>query len=177
MPQETTGDHSMTQGPPSDLSDSIFARRLRTLREQAETTQQQLADRMTAVGHKMHRSAIAKIESGDRPVSIGEAVQLAGQLGVTLMELITDDMADRGQEREYRQLVEAKLRVRSLQHEAARRFKLLEEAQVLYDNTVARLEAARNELSKWELRLKVGEQQARFGTSWWSQPEKSENDQ
>lgn len=135
------------QPPPSALSDSIFARRLREVRQQARTTQQQLAERMTATGHKMHRSAIAKIEVGDRPVSIGEAVQLAGILGVSLMELVTDRGSVTDQEKLHRVRVEAQIVVRSLQHEAAERHKLLQEAQVLYENSVERLEAARRRLA------------------------------
>src|SRR6185312_6689404 len=107
MPQDTTGDHWENQDPPSDFADSIFARRLRAVRKQAEVTQKQLADRMAARGHKMLQSTVAKIESGERPVSIGEAVQLAEVLGASLMDLVTDDMTGR-QEREYRQLAEAK---------------------------------------------------------------------
>ena len=59
------------------------------------------------------------------------------------------------------------VRVRSLQHLAAERQKLLEEAQFLYDNAVEQLEQAQRELSKWDLRLKVAEQQAQFGKSAW----------
>jgi hypothetical protein len=40
-------------------------------------TQQQLADPMTAAGHSMNHSAISGVESGERRVTIGEAVQLA----------------------------------------------------------------------------------------------------
>ena len=142
MTSHDSEEDSIASGQPSDLSDSIFARRLREVRLQAEATQQQLADRMTAVGHKMHRSAIAKIEVGDRPVSIGEAVQLAGILGVPLMELVTDSGSETERERLHRARVDAQIAVRSLQHEAYERDKLLREAQVLYDNTLARLEAA-----------------------------------
>ena len=122
--------------------------RLREVRQVAGVTQQQLADRMTAVGHKMHRSAIAKIEVGDRPVSIGEAVQLAGQLGTTLMDLVTDARSDSPEERLHRERVEAMIRVRSLQHEAAERQKYLDEAQVLYGNVIERLNAAKQRLAK-----------------------------
>lgn len=122
--------------------------RLREVRQVTGVTQQQLADRMTAVGHKMHRSAIAKIEVGDRPVSIGEAVQLAGQLGTTLMDLVTDARSDSPEERLHRERVEAMIRVRSLQHEAAERQKYLDEAQVLYGNVIERLNAAKQRLAK-----------------------------
>jgi transcriptional regulator with XRE-family HTH domain len=147
MPADTAGDPADPQGTPSDFSDAIFARRLREVRQVAGVTQQQLADRMTAVGHKMHRSAIAKIEVGDRPVSIGEAVQLAGQLGTTLMDLVTDARLDLPEERLHRERVEAMIRVRSLQHEAAERHRYLDEAQVLYENALDRLHAANQRLA------------------------------
>jgi transcriptional regulator with XRE-family HTH domain len=175
MPQDTTGDRWDNQDPPSDFADSIFAGRLRTVRKQAGATQKQLADRMADRGHKMLQSTVAKIESGERPVSIGEAVQLAEVLGVSLMDLVTDDMTGR-QEREYRQLVEAKIRVRSLEYEAADRDKKLQEAQFLYEHAEDKLQAARDELSGLELRLKVREQQQQFGTSAWMVPE-PEDDQ
>jgi transcriptional regulator with XRE-family HTH domain len=146
MSQDATGNAWEQQGPPSDFSDSIFARRLREVRQQAEVTQQQLAARMAQVGHKVHRSAIAKIELGERPVTIGEAVQLAGILGVPLMELVSDRGAATEVERKHAARVEAQITVRSLQHEAAERHKLLEEQKVLYENALARLEAARRRL-------------------------------
>jgi transcriptional regulator with XRE-family HTH domain len=175
MPQDTTGDHWENQDPPSDFADSIFARRLRAVRKQAEVTQKQLADRMAARGHKMLQSTVAKIESGERPVSIGEAVQLAEVLGASLMDLVTDDMTGR-QEREYRQLAEAKIKVRSLEYETAEQDKLLQEAQFRHEHAVDQLQAARDELSKLELLLKAREQQQQFGTSAWMLP-KSEDDQ
>jgi transcriptional regulator with XRE-family HTH domain len=148
MSLDTTANPAGSQGAPSDLSDAIFARRLREVRLLAGVTQQQLADRMTAVGHKMHRSAIAKIEVGDRPVSIGEAVQLAGQLGTTLMDLVIDARSGSREDRVYRERVEAMIRVRSSQHEAAERHKYLEEAQVLYDTAIERLKAAEHRLAE-----------------------------
>jgi transcriptional regulator with XRE-family HTH domain len=146
MSQQAAGDPPGQQGPPSDLPDSIFARRLREVRQQAGVTQQQLAARMTEVGHKLHRSAVAKIELGERPVTIGEAIQLAGILGVPVMELVTDRGAATELERQHAARVEAQIAVRSLQHEAAERHKLLEEQQILYDNVVGRLKAAQQRL-------------------------------
>jgi hypothetical protein len=46
-------------------------------RRQAKVTQQQLADPVTAAGHSMNHNAIPSAESGERRVTIGEAVQLA----------------------------------------------------------------------------------------------------
>jgi transcriptional regulator with XRE-family HTH domain len=132
---------------PSDFSDAIFARRLREFRLLANTTQQELAGRMTAVGHKMHRSAIAKIEVGERPVSIGEAVQFAGFLGVPLTEMVTDPGATTDEDRLYRARLEAQLRVRSLKNQAAEYHRLMAETRALIENTEERLRGAEQHLA------------------------------
>lgn len=161
--QDTTGPHGVPQSPPSDFSDAVFARQLKAVRLAAGLTQQELAERMASTGNKIHRSTIGKIESGDRPVTIGEAVQFAGILGVPLAELITDPASG---EHAYRALVDAQIAVRSLQHEAAERYKQLEEAQILYDNTVVMLKAAQQRLA--ELRFERADRIAELGgeVSW-----------
>ena len=67
--------------------DEMFGQRLRALREVA-LTQRQLANEMTAAGHTMYQTTIAKIESGERPVSFGEAVSFAEVLGADLDGLV-----------------------------------------------------------------------------------------
>jgi transcriptional regulator with XRE-family HTH domain len=141
--QNTTTDHTAPQAMPSDFSDAIFARRLRAVREASGMTQQELADAMAATGNKIHRSTIGKIESGDRPVTIGEAVQLAGILGVGLAELVTDT----GQDEAHRARVEAQVKVRHLQHLAAKRDEQAREAQLVYQFTLESLREARQELA------------------------------
>ena len=159
MPQDTAGDNTVTQGPSPENPDSVFAQRLRETRKVAGLTQQQLADLMSTAGHKMHRSAIAKIEAGDRPVSVGEAVQFAGVLGIDLAELVTGRYSGTDRERLHRARVEAQVRVRSLEHLTFERIKLLEEARLLYENAAERLKAAKRDLSALEFRLKAREQQ------------------
>lgn len=63
------------------------------------------------------------------------------------MDLVTDARSDSPEERLHRERVEAMIRVRSLQHEAAERRKYLDEAQVLYENTIQRLNAAKQRLA------------------------------
>ena len=78
---------------PAEASpDAIFAWRVRVLREATGLTQRQLADKMTAAGHRMHQTTIAKIESGERPVYVGEAVALAGSLEVGVADLIQEPL-------------------------------------------------------------------------------------
>jgi transcriptional regulator with XRE-family HTH domain len=121
--------------------DTLFGRRLSYLRQQAGLTQQQLADVMREAGAKMHRSTIGKIEAGERVVSIGEAAQFAGILGIDLKQLINV-----GQER----LVTAQLRIRSLEHRADGYARQRDEAQILLDDALAKLEDARALLKERE---------------------------
>ena len=175
MSQDTTGNNTESQSP-SDISDGIFARQLLKLRKMAGLTQEQLAERMTAAGNAMHRSAIAKIESGDRSVPVGEAVQFAEVLGVDLDELTTERSRDTVRDRALQERADAQIRVRSLQHLATERHERLEEAQFLYEHAAKQLEQAQRELSNWDLRLKVAEQQLQSGLSAWMEPV-SEDDQ
>jgi len=147
MPQDAPPKDWTTQRVTANL-DAFFGSRLRDIRDAAGLTQQQLASQMNATGHKMHRSAIAKIESGDRPVSLWEAVQLARILGVEMRELITD--ADAKREKAQERLVRARAAVGGLQIELNNHFRQVEEAQVLLADTEARLEEARKHLAALE---------------------------
>src|SRR5260221_12900656 len=142
MSQDTTEDYSGSHSP-AEVSDMNFARRVHALRKTASLTQQQLADAMTAAGSTMHRSAIAKIEAGDRTVSVGEAVQLAVVLGADLAELVTEPGADTEQERAYRRRVEAQAEVRSLRRLVTDRYRLLQEQKLLLENLMERLRGTR----------------------------------
>ena len=75
-------------------TEAVLARRLRRLREAGHLTQQQIASQMTGAGYRMHQTTIAKIEAGERPVTIGEAVALAWALGVGLLDLVTEPDLD-----------------------------------------------------------------------------------
>lgn len=89
-PHEVTASNVPPRETPSGNFDAIFARQIRDLREAADLTQQQLADAMARTGNKIHRSTIGKIENGDRPVTVGEAAEIAGILGVDLADLLTE---------------------------------------------------------------------------------------
>jgi hypothetical protein len=85
----------------------------------------------------------AATDPDDGPVTIGEAVQLAGILGVPLMELVTARGAETEQERQHADRIAAQIAVRSLIHEAAERDRLLREQTLMYEDVLARLQAAR----------------------------------
>jgi transcriptional regulator with XRE-family HTH domain len=70
----------------------LLGLRLRTLREVAGMTQQQLAARMTQLGFSMRQTTIAKIEAGQRPVRVNEAVTLADTFGVDISDLLADQV-------------------------------------------------------------------------------------
>jgi|SRR5579859_5140407 len=147
MSQDTTGNLSASRGP-VQISDEVFARRLHALRRVAGLTQQGLADAMSVAGNTMHRSAIAKIEAGDRAVSIGEAVQLAAVLGVELADLVTEHAADTEEERAHRAFMEAQLKVRQLEHQATQLDAEVRTAQFMQGVTLEKLSWARQELAK-----------------------------
>jgi len=117
-PQTATGNHTSPQGTPSDISDAIFARRLREVREAIGLTQQQLADPMASTGNKIHRSTIGKIENGDRPVTVGEAVQIAGILDVDLADLLTEPATDLDVQEARMALEAAERQLRHLRYES-----------------------------------------------------------
>lgn len=61
---------------------------LKQLREQAELTQQQLADRMTTSGYAISRQTIGDIENGKSRLSGVRADYIANALGVTRRRLL-----------------------------------------------------------------------------------------
>jgi transcriptional regulator with XRE-family HTH domain len=130
--------------PPLDSADAVFARRLRDTRAVAGLTQQQLADRMTAAGHKMFRSQIGKIENGDRPVTISEATALADALGVTLADLATDLAATmRNSAR-----IAALTQIRSLTEQIAGHVAAIHEQEVLCQDAQRRLDELKQILAE-----------------------------
>lgn len=64
--------------------EQTFAKRLRELREWLGVSQADLARRMTELGFRMHQTAVAKIERGERPLRLDEAGALAYLLDTDL---------------------------------------------------------------------------------------------
>lgn len=71
----------------SPSPDDAFASALRAERERQGITQGALAAEMKTRGHDFRQQTMARIEKGDRRVSVGEAQDLAAALGTTLDEL------------------------------------------------------------------------------------------
>ncbi len=91
MPQDQSGANReplILDSVDTSAFDAAFGRRVRELREAAGLTQRQLASQMTAAGHTMHQTTIAKIEAGQRPVLVKESSALAGVLGVSQADMM-----------------------------------------------------------------------------------------
>lgn len=67
--------------------DRYFVANVRQAREELEWSQNAVAQRMAGQGFKFHQTTIARIESGQRPVSLGEAEALARIFNTTVGRL------------------------------------------------------------------------------------------
>ena len=149
--------HERYRGAP----ERIFAQRLRGCRDELGMTQQQVADRMTRQGFSMKQTTIAKIEAGQRPVRINEAVALANILGLQLVDLVGDPVAsgevaelDAERRRLVREIIEFEGQVNSLRAaHATTQVQLMEAAE--------RLRQLRQEEYKVSRSLLVARQKAR----------------
>ncbi len=73
----------------------VFAEELYAHRSRRGWTQQELADRMADLGEPINRSGIARLENGERKVSLDEAVAFAIALGVPPYALVVPRQVDR----------------------------------------------------------------------------------
>jgi transcriptional regulator with XRE-family HTH domain len=124
----------------------VFRRRLREMRIQRELTQADVAEMLQPL-FPMHRSAIAKIESGDRPVLLGEAVALAWYFRVPLDEMLSDPEPTKRELREVERLM-AQAKVHEVEREVAYWAKKADDARLLMENAQARLEGTRQGLAE-----------------------------
>lgn len=86
--------------PDSRSADETFGANLRTLRERNEMSQPELARRMVERGWPWHQSTVYRTESGRQPLKLGEAVDLAQILGVSMDRLagIAPDISEEARE-------------------------------------------------------------------------------
>ncbi|MFF0770920.1 helix-turn-helix domain-containing protein [Nonomuraea wenchangensis] len=68
--------------------EGMFAANMRAVRQQRGWSQHELGTRLVEAGMSLHQSTIARIESGQRPVRLNEAVAMARALGVGLADLL-----------------------------------------------------------------------------------------
>lgn len=71
-------------------SKNIIGPKIRSARNNADMSQEKLAGRLQIMGIRIDRSAIAKIETGRRPVSDIETAAIAEILDVQIPWLFTD---------------------------------------------------------------------------------------
>jgi transcriptional regulator with XRE-family HTH domain len=76
------------------LSDALAAN-VRDLRSLRRFSQDDLAERMRAVGHEWSRATVSTVERGQRNVTVDELATLALVLGVTFGDLLDPTGADR----------------------------------------------------------------------------------
>lgn len=69
-------------------TDKQFGAKLRTIREQRHLTQEQLSAMLQVRGIDLTRSALAKIEVGQRHVYLDELITLRQILGISYEELL-----------------------------------------------------------------------------------------
>lgn len=80
-------------GPGYPATDAAFARAVKSAREMAGLTQDDVAAQMAGRGFPFHQATVYKVETGSRKVSIAEATALSSILGVPLIWMV-DDVAD-----------------------------------------------------------------------------------
>lgn len=86
--------HYVEYGDATMKPSETFAARLREVRTRKGWTQQQLSERLNDLGRRMDRAALARIETGDRQVSIDELVELSAVLGVTPIHMVIPASGD-----------------------------------------------------------------------------------
>lgn len=65
-------------------ANDTFVKWLRASREATSLSQQHVADALKPLGISLHQSQVAKIERGERPLRLDEAVALASLFGATV---------------------------------------------------------------------------------------------
>ncbi|NYI05558.1 helix-turn-helix domain-containing protein [Allostreptomyces psammosilenae] len=95
--------------------EALVAHNLRIVRKAARLSQEDVAERMTRLGHKFHQTQVAKIERGARPIRYDEVIALAKALNVPLFNFMTEAVAGEG-EPEF-ELQEAAFRVEAAEQE------------------------------------------------------------
>ena len=74
-----------TSGRPD--AEKLAGRNLRALRTARHWPLREVAERMKAYGYTWHQTVVAKIETGQRPLRLNEAVDLADLYAVSLADL------------------------------------------------------------------------------------------
>lgn len=76
--------------------EALAGRLLRQLRQARGWSMREVAEQMEGYGYHWHQSVIAKIETGQRPLRLNEALDLAALHGVPLTDLVVPPPAGDG---------------------------------------------------------------------------------
>ncbi|BCW85057.1 hypothetical protein NicSoilE8_27300 [Arthrobacter sp. NicSoilE8] len=80
----------MTELPTPDVDEECFRENMRTLRERKGWSQGELSRRLIEGGWSIfHQTTISRIESGDRPIKLGEARAIARVLGSNVATMVS----------------------------------------------------------------------------------------
>lgn len=72
-------------------ADKEFGARLKMLRERVGASQRELADRLNRLyGLTWHQTTVGKVETGERPIRLAEALAVAGVLGADICDLLVE---------------------------------------------------------------------------------------
>lgn len=77
-----------------DDPDEVFRVQVRQRRTALGWSQQRLTDELVKLGYPWHQTTVAKVEAGQRRLSLGEATALARVLGGSLAEMASESVAD-----------------------------------------------------------------------------------
>ena len=125
-------DQSMAAEAVPRPSEENFRKNLRARREAIGLTQAELAARLQRLGHAFVQQTVAKIESGNRPIRLDEAVALALATECSLDELASPLLPETP-EAVRAALKAARQRLAEEEREFPKRERLLEEARAEYE--------------------------------------------
>jgi transcriptional regulator with XRE-family HTH domain len=84
------------RGQAASRPSEVFAEQMRIQRDRRGWTQRQLADRLSKLGLAVHQTKIGKWESGERRITLDEALAISVALDVSPAHLIAGSYSDAG---------------------------------------------------------------------------------
>ncbi len=126
--------------------EALVAHNLKTMRKARRLSQEDIAERMTGLGFKMHQTQVAKIENGTRPISFDEVLGFAKALGVPPNEFMSVEVY--GPDTIEYELQQARLALDAAEIEWRSTQAVEEAARVRYEEARAAYTLAQDRLAK-----------------------------
>jgi transcriptional regulator with XRE-family HTH domain len=82
-------------------TEAIFGQAIRDFRQTWGWSQEQLANRMRALGFDWHQTTVSKTETAERPIRLNEAQALAGLFSIPLSGLVSPGVGPQHLRREH----------------------------------------------------------------------------